>query len=280
MREDNIKVFNDTLSFINENDFLHSSIIKSGNNTRIYDVDEYPSINNINNNKDNKIIISKHRSLEAAMILHKKYPYKKIGVLNFMSATTPGGGVLSGSNAQEESLCRCSTLYPVLNTEYLYKEFYLPNRKENNPLHNDKIIYSPDIIICKSDTDSPKRLSKEDFVCVDIFSSAAPNLNENPSNMYNYDGYKNIHINEQELYLLHKKRIEHILHIAIYHHIDILILGAFGCGAFKNDPRIVSKAMKEAVDKYKGYFDAIELAIYCSMYDEENYLVFKDTFEK
>ena len=78
-----------------------------------------------------KAIVSGKRSLEAAESYAKKG--KKVCVLNFASATNPGGGVVNGSSAQEESICRCTTLYPCLNTEQMWNVFYKPHRKAANP---------------------------------------------------------------------------------------------------------------------------------------------------
>ena len=54
-----------------------------------------------------------------------------------------------------------------------------------------------------------------------------------------------------------------------------LVLGAFGCGAFKNNPEVVAKAYKEVLKEFDGYFENIEFAIYCSKYDTQNYIIFK-----
>ena len=70
---------------------------------------------------DAKVIVSGKRSLEAAECYAKQS--KKVCVLNFASATNPGGGVVNGSSAQEECLCRCTTLYPCLKEESLWRDF-------------------------------------------------------------------------------------------------------------------------------------------------------------
>ena len=75
-----------------------------------------------------KVIVSGKRSLEAAESYAKQD--KKVCVLNFASATNPGGGVVNGSSAQEECICRCTTLYPCLNTDQMWNKFYKPHRKQ------------------------------------------------------------------------------------------------------------------------------------------------------
>ena len=72
-----------------------------------------------------KILVTPNRTFEAAM----NYPEKKVAVLNFASATNPGGGVVYGSFAQEECLCRCSSLYFNLTEEKMKNGFYLSHIK-------------------------------------------------------------------------------------------------------------------------------------------------------
>lgn len=278
MSKANINIFNDTLDFIKENKVLYDGVNYSIKKTRVVD----KPIDNIEKIlKEGIVTISTSRTFQAAMLLKKKYPDKRIGVLNFASATNPGGGVEFGSSAQEESLCRCSTLYPVISHELFFSCYYLRNRMINNPLHSDTVIYSPDIIICKTDTDNPVRLKEEEFIKVDVLSCAAPNLRDIPSNKYNYhDGDSKACISDEELFDLHVKRGKAILDVALYNHIDVLVLGAFGCGAFRNDPRVVAKAYKVLLKEYSKYFTEIEFAIYCNQYDLENYQVFKSIFLK
>ena len=65
------------------------------------------------------------------------------------------------------------------------------------------------------------------------------------------------------LYQLHLKRAKHIMHIAASNEVDAMILGAFGCGAFANDPIVVSRAYRDAIADYKQFFHVIEFAVYC-----------------
>ena len=198
-----------------------------------------------------------------------------MAVLNFASATNPGGGVKSGSSAQEESLCRCSTLYPTLNQRWLWDQYYLPNREANDPLHTDVCIYSPDVVICKTDESIPQRLPEERFVTVDVLTCAAPNLRPTPGNRHNPDASRAASVTRQQLFELHVKRAKHILHVAAASGVDCLVLGAFGCGAFQNDPNVVARAYAVALKEYRHYFDTIEFAIYCREWETENYNAFK-----
>ena len=275
----NIEVFTDTLYFIHTNNTLTDATEKSIESTVIYRECDYPEINN-NQTFDTNFLVTKSRTFEAAIRNYKEHKDKKIAVLNFASATSPGGGVTFGSSAQEEALCRCSTLYNVLNTNYLIHNFYQRNRDAANPLNNDDIIYIKDVVICKTDVDYPSRLQERDFVKVDVITCAAPNLRERPSNKYNDFNGEHVDVSDEELYKLHLQRAKHILHIAKLNEVEILILGAFGCGAFRNNPKVVAKAFKDALEDYKKSFLIVEFAIYTRPYEEENFLAFDSVFNK
>jgi uncharacterized protein (TIGR02452 family) len=153
--------------------------------------------------------------------------------------------------------------------------YYSVNRAQSDPLHTNACIYSPGIVICKTDESIPQGLLEDDFVSVDVITCAAPNLREKPSNAYNPDSGDAVHISSDELYKLHLKRAKHILHIAAYNGADMLILGAFGCGAFQNNPSVVAKAYHDALEDYGKYFDLIEFAIYCREWETENHDAFR-----
>jgi uncharacterized protein (TIGR02452 family) len=213
-----------------------------------------------------KIIVSQLRSFEAAA----QYVGKRTAVLNFASATNPGGGVEKGASAQEECLCRVSTLYPCLADQKMRASFYTPHRKNGNALHNDDIIYTPNVLVIKDDDHN---LLSEPF-SVDIISCAAPNLRERPSNQYNIGDTIKVQISDNKLLALHEKRARKIFSSAIANGVEILILGAFGCGAFQNDPHIVAQAYKNVLPDFAHYFHTIEFAIFCNAKNIENYQVF------
>ena len=196
-----------------------------------------------------------------------------VGVLNFASSTNPGGGVTKGSTAQEECLCRCSNLYLTLYQEKCIREYYNINKKYMSNLGSDAIIYSRNVYVFK-DKDY-NMLPVKDRFYVDVLTCAAPNLRENPRNQYNTDASKEkLTLTDEELYNIHVKRARNILNVAIKNEDDYLILGAFGCGAFRNNPEIVAKAYKDVLQDYMYCFKVIDFAIIDGKYSN-NYEIFK-----
>lgn len=196
-----------------------------------------------------------------------------VGVLNFASSTNPGGGVTKGSTAQEECLCRCSNLYLTLYQEKCIREYYNINKKYMSNLGSDAIIYSRNVYVFK-DKDY-NMLPVEDRFYVDVLTCAAPNLRENPRNQYNSDASEEkLTLTDEELYNIHVKRARNILNVAVKNEDDYLILGAFGCGAFRNNPEIVAKAYKDVLQDYMYCFKVIDFAIIDGKYSN-NYEIFK-----
>ena len=220
------------------------------------------------------VLVTKNRSFQAAEAYAGAG--KKTCVLNFASASNPGGGVTRGAGAQEECLCRVSTLYLCLNDPGMWDAFYQPHRMARNPLHNDDIIYTPDVVVFKTDTPFPKLRKEQEWFMVDILTCAAPNLRENSSNRYNpHDGDHAVRISNSELQELHEHRLERILDVAEAKGAQVLILGAFGCGAFRNPPETVARAAKAVLPGYIRKFDTIEFAVYCPPKNMENYEAFR-----
>ena len=215
------------------------------------------------------VTVTKNRSFEAAR------PYAEQGlrtaVLNFASSTSPGGGVARGAGAQEECLCRVSTLYPCLKHEQMWDLFYAPHRRAKNPLHNDDIIYTKGVLVLKDDDYRPL----EKPFAVDVVTCAAPNLRESASNAYNPDDGERADIAPAELLALHERRGRRILAAAAANGAQALVLGAFGCGAFRNDPAIVARAYANILPAFRRQFRAIEFAVFCGPRSTRNYEAFR-----
>ena len=266
-----ISVFKDSMSRIDSDSSLQQSVASSIASQQFIAEGTIIALPKPLYAESAQVIVTKNRSFEAAR------PYAeqglKIAVLNFASSTNPGGGVTSGASAQEECLCRVSTLYPCLKDESMWDLFYAPHRKARNPLHNDDIIYTKDVIVFKDDDYQP--LPKT--FAVDVITCAAPTLREQSSNRYNpSDGDKAPDITPEDLLALHEKRGRQILSAAAANGAEVIILGAFGCGAFKNDPAVVAQAYANILPDYLHYFHTIEFAVYCRPHSPQNFDAFKN----
>lgn len=275
-RESNIEVITDTLHQCRSNPALAAAIDASvAAQTFIAQDDAFPAALP-RYATPAAVVVSRKRTFAAAM----GYPGQKVAVLNFASATTPGGGVLKGSNAQEECLCRCSTLYPCLTVPEMYDAFYAPNLRSANVLHTDDCLHTPGVVVFKSDTYHPQTLPPEQWYAVDVITCAAPNLRDMPGNEMNAEsGAAMADYPADKLHALHVQRLRRVLDIAAAHGAQVVILGAFGCGAFRNDPAVVAHAMAEVTREYRRMFRTIEFAVYCRPDDDENYRVFRAAME-
>lgn len=199
-----------------------------------------------------------------------KYASGNRAALNFASYKYPGGGFIKGSIAQEEALCHDSFLYNVLSAK-VFAPLYEWNRKtihQFNGLYSNFGIYSPNIVFEKYTQDivfekyPPFGTTKNEVKC-DVITVAAPNLSA-------------YHKGEDAEYIstMHK-RIKFVLDIAKKHNIDTLILGAFGCGVFKNDPTFVSTVFKELLNSGNYNFKKVIFAVPAG----PNYNAFEKTFK-
>lgn len=272
-RFENAEVFRDTERMCREDARLREAIGTSRKGQRL--VLEGATVEAVERNRyaeAAQVVVSPKRTFEAAMAYAGRM---RTCVHNFASATNPGGGVVNGSSAQEEALCRCSTLYFNLNVREMWDGFYSPHREARDPLHNDDIIYTSDVVVFKSDTAYPRTLPEAEWRTLDVITCAAPNLRERPSNRMNSgDGDVRVEISATDLQALHERRLRRILDVAAANGAEAIVLGAFGCGAFRNDPKVVAAAAKRVVAEYRHAFRAIEFAVYCRPGDTANYDAF------
>lgn len=276
-KEDLAEIFQDTKAWYRSDATLKKAVKDSIAGTKFYDAESYPELPEKRFDKT-KITVTKGRTFEAAIDMRVDNITSRIAVHNFASATNPGGGVLHGSRAQEEALCRCSTLYPALDTDENWTRYYNFHRRREDAIYTDACIFTPNVIICKSDVDLPQRLPQEDWVTVDVMTCAAPNLRFHPNNKYNPGNDKQAKVKDDELLKIHEKRGRHMLTILAANGVDIFVTGAFGCGAFKNNPYVVAQAYKNILAEFDGYFKEVVFAIYCTKTEESNYQAFNKTF--
>lgn len=172
----------------------------------------------------------------------------RIAVLNFASFKRPGGGFLTGRMAQEESLCHSSFLFNVLER---FSLFYAQNGvKLNNGMYANRALYAPNVIFEKNNIQA---------LC-DVITCAAPNR-----------ARSNVLVEENHRRL--ESRIRFVLEIAADNKVDTLILGAYGCGVFMQDPEEVSIIFRELLKNNNWPFTKVIFAIPKGR--SNNYEVFK-----
>jgi uncharacterized protein (TIGR02452 family) len=169
-------------------------------------------------------------------------------LLNFASARKPGGGFLNGAAAQEEDLARCSGLYPCLLTQPAY---YAANRAHSSRLYTDHIIYSPKVPWFR--THSQNLL--DDIFLASVITAPAPNAGSVYRNQRNAR-----RVIEDTL----RRRAALILAVARDQGHRSLLLGAWGCGVFRNDPHLVADAFGQWLSSppFAGYFGRVAFAVY------------------
>ena len=183
-------------------------------------------------------------------------------VMNFANAYNPGGGFLEGCNAQEECLCRESTLYRSIGSAKA-AAMYDYNKTLHSPAESDYMLISPHVCVFRDVDDN---FLPEPFM-TSVVTVPALNLRRQA---------RDIPMDEVDRIMKH--RIECMLAVAVRYGYRDLVLGAWGCGAFGHDPYRVAGYFREVIiDKgYMGFFDAIIFGI---MDDERtnNYIAFIHT---
>lgn len=157
----------------------------------------------------------------------------RVCVLNFASYKNPGGGYASGAFAQEEALCAESALFPVLaQFEHIYYDW---NRKHlNHALYTNRALYSPSIVFERKSEEENK------LVKIDVLTCAAPN--------YYGAGRQGISYEENTKALA--SRIKFMYDVAEDNCVNTLILGAWGCGVFRQDACTVAELLiREAIGR-------------------------------
>ena len=190
----------------------------------------------------------------------------RIGVLNFASAKNPGGGFLKGAHAQEESLARSSGLYKSLLTCRSYYDHH--RSRKSDLLYSDRMIYSPRCPVFRKDNGT--LLPAPYFV--DFITSPAPN-----AGAIRHNEPHNLPKIEATL----KERSSKVLALAAHHGCDILVLGAWGCGVFRNDPVMVANTFLEHLGPNGAFstrFRKILFAVLDTTRQQSNYNAFASRF--
>ncbi|MFD7557013.1 TIGR02452 family protein [Streptomyces sp. NPDC059835] len=170
----------------------------------------------------------------------------RVAVLNFASARNPGGGYVRGAKAQEEVLCRASALYETLLEA---PEYYEVHRAERSTFYTDRVIHSPGVPVFRDDRGA---LLETPFLA-GFLTSPAPNAGtirrQEPDR-----------VGEIPEALARRARL--VLEVAAHEGYQRLVLGAWGCGVFRNDPQEVARAFGELLTgRFSGVFERVVFAV-------------------
>lgn len=245
------------VSIKNETDFA----VK---NSRLFRAEDFPERFELTKiESETRVEITDETTLEAAKRICKEDEKANPFVLNFASAKNPGGGFLGGAQAQEESLAR-SSLYPCLTSNF---EMYEYNRRGNSCLYSDWMIYSPRVPVFRNDDGS---LLQKPYL-VSFLTSPAVNAGvvkqREPNRAHLIDS-------------VNKERAQKFLWIANREQHQTLILGAWGCGVFQNEPQMIAQTFNDLLKgKFENCFERVIMAIYDRTSTKKVYKAFTEIFD-
>ncbi|MBX7223555.1 MAG: TIGR02452 family protein [Blastocatellia bacterium] len=194
------------------------------------------------------IEVTSETTQAAARRLVESESISDLVLLSFASARNPGGGFLNGAKAQEEDLSRCSGLYRCLLTQPAY---YEANRANDSVLYTDHMIYSP----CVPWFRTRSRDVPDTVFLASVITAPAPNagvaLQRDPHCGPALDAVL-------------RRRAGMVLAVAAQEGHRNVLLGAWGCGVFRNNPVQVADAFGEWLrsERFAGWFDRVVFAVY------------------
>lgn len=188
-----------------------------------------------------------------------------LACLNFASAKNPGGGFLNGSLAQEEALACASALYPCLLQA---PDYYERNRANRSALYLDQVVFSARVPFFRDDTGT----LLENPILASVITAPAPNAGAVAQNEPG---------NSSKVEPTMRRRAELVLEIARAHQVEQLVLGAWGCGVFRNDPRVVARVfagLLRSPGKFADAFGVVAFAVFDRSEGEATYRAFAEAF--
>ncbi|MFF9148598.1 TIGR02452 family protein [Streptomyces sp. NPDC014861] len=225
---------------------LHEDLAAALAGTRLYGPEPVPVTPGTD--RAGRIEVTGESSLAAARRMTGADPGTPVAVLNFASARNPGGGYLNGAQAQEEALCRSSALHATLLRAPAY---YAHHRGERDAFYTDRVIHSPRVPVFRDDRGA---LLDPPFT-VGFLTSPAPNAGvvrrRDPEQAH-------------RLPAALASRAERVLETAVAEGYRRIVLGAWGCGVFQNDPAEVAGAFKALLagdGRFAGHFDEVVFAV-------------------
>lgn len=211
-----------------------------------------------------RITVTRETTLTAARRLLSE-DSSPVSVLNFASATSLGGGFLTGSAAQEESLCRASALPAALG---LHPEYYEMHQRQADRLYTDHLMFARNVAVFRDE--DGQWLSQPHHL--DVLTAAAPNLRG-----LGQEAFTRLFPEAQATI---ERRASLLLSLFREERCNRLVLGAWGCGAFRNDPLHVARTFRSLLTtgRHRGAFQEVVFAVFAMPWEETNLRAFQDTF--
>lgn len=233
-------------------------------NSKLFRTEDFPESFDLTRNKtDTKFEITDETTLEAAKRICKENADANPFVLNFASAKNPGGGFLRGTIAQEESLAYASALYATLTPHSAMYEY---NRRNGSALYSDWMIYSPRVPVFRNDDGS---LLQTPYLATFLTSPAVN------AGVVKEKEPRNIRLIEKT----NRTRARKFLWIANKETHKTLILGAWGCGVFQNDPAEIARMFDDLLKtELANCFERVIMAIYDKTLTKKVYKEFVEVF--
>lgn len=251
MNKKAVKILEETIIFSNQNNLYRNSHISDYTNF------EYKPVKGIQ-----PVVEFTTEKTQDAYI--RNIGSGKIVLHNFASGHNPGGGVRRGAPAQEEDLCRCSNLLLELDR---FPQFYEDNRNYKDGAEClDKMIFSE---ICLIKDGNYKFWHREDvpvLPTVSVVTYMAPSISKGVS-----------HEDSQKIIA---RRLRHIIHKTNKVGANVLITGAWGCGAYGNDPAAVANIYADVIKEGTGNIKKIVFAVYGNEDNQREFLRVANMFQK
>ncbi|KAG6919320.1 hypothetical protein DXG01_007453 [Tephrocybe rancida] len=208
-------------------------------------------------------------TLEAAQLLTASaVDNEKVGVLNFASAKKPGGGFLTGAQAQEESIARASTLYPTLMTAQAQKFYNLHNRESRDGYYSHAMIHSPGILVFRDDDGR-----WIEPIQIEIVTSPAVN-----AGVVRKSGQLSAKATEEKIERVMKERMGRILFLFEQQGAKHIVLGSFGTGVFQNKVPMIARLWAELLTAPGARFENRFTRVVFGVLGQQTYADFKGAF--
>lgn len=225
------------------------------------------------------LTVTTESSLAASRRLFDRYSEAdrpaRVVCLNFASAHNPGGGFLGGSQAQEESLARCSGLYACQTAHpgmYQHNGRRKFNLSDPHTLYSDHMLYSPDVPVFRDEVTG--RLEEGGPWSLSFITAPAPNAGA----VHNtYKGKVDAATLDRLIDETMRRRLLRVLSLAHKEGHRCLVLGAYGCGVFKNPPERVAAIFAELLrhgGPFEDVFDTVVFAVYAKNTEDRTFAAF------